>query len=149
MKRVTNSLSALIFLLLLLAAAPLLFSQNQAGKPSPTMPSEILGPQLIAWSQVQQPQPVSHSDPMAQQSRPSSPSQETETPPQQEPAAQTLTGTIIKDGSRYILKVSNGTIYQLDDQDRAQKYEGKQVKVLGTLDAKGDSFHVTSIELIS
>ena len=142
MKRETGSLAALLFFL---ATAPLLFSQNQAGKPSPTLPSKILGPQLIAWSQVQKPQPVSQSDHAAQPSQ----NQEAQEPPQQEPAAQTLTGTIIKDGGRYILKVSNGTVYQLDDQDRAQPYENKQVKVAGTLDAKGTSFHVTRIELIS
>jgi hypothetical protein len=141
MKRETGSLAALVFFL---ATAPLLFSQNQAGKPSPTLPSEILGPQLIAWSQAQKPEPVSQSD---QQSQPSQ-SQQAQDTPQQEPAAQTLTGTIIKDGGRYILKASNGTVYQLDDQDRAQPYENKQVKVAGTLDAKG-SFHVTRIELIS
>jgi glucan-binding YG repeat protein len=141
MKRETGSLAAFVFFL---ATAPLLFSQNQAGKPSPTLPSEILGPQLIAWSQVQKPQPVSQSDQAAQPSQ-----NQAQEPTQQEPTAQTLTGTVIKDGGRYFLKVSNGVVYQLDDQDRAQKYENKQVKVAGTLDAKGNSFHVTSIELIS
>lgn len=151
MKRETNSLAAFVFLL---ATAPLTFSQNlRGGKPSPILPSDILGPQLIAWSQVQKPQPMSSSDQAAQQSEPSQ-SQEAQQPPQQEPAAQTLTGTIItgtiiKDGGRYILKGSNGTVYELDDQNRAQKYEGKQVKVAGTLDAKGNSFRVTNIELIS
>ena len=75
------------------------------------------------------------------------------TPPaqqqQQPPAAQTLTGTIVKDGSRFILKVSSSSAYQLDDQDKAKQYEGKQVKINGTLDASGNSFHIISIELIS
>ncbi len=55
----------------------------------------------------------------------------------------------MKDGSRYILKVSSSNTYELDDQDRAKRYEGKQVKVAGTLDAKGNSLHIISIELIS
>jgi hypothetical protein len=42
-------------------------------------------------------------------------------------------GTIVKDSGRYVLKVSgSSTTYELDDQDRAQRYEGKQVKVAGT-----------------
>ncbi len=40
-------------------------------------------------------------------------------------------------------------MYQLDDQERAKQYEGKQVKIAGTLDATGNSLHITSIELVS
>ena len=68
----------------------------------------------------------------------------------QPPSAQILTGTIVRDGSSYILKASsNSNVYQLDDQERAKQYEGKQVRIEGTLDANGNSFHVTSIELLS
>ena len=151
--RQSSLLPALVFLL---ASAPLMFSQSFEGKPSPSLTSEIPGPQLIAWSQVQKPQPVPQPLPppdrpvqqSADQPEPSAsaPSQEL---PKQQPAAQTLTGTIVKDGSRYILKVSSSNTYELDDQDRAKRYEGKQVKVAGTLDAKGNSLHIISIELIS
>jgi len=58
-------------------------------------------------------------------------------------------GTIIKNGSTYVLKVSSNSAYQLDDQDRAKQYEGEQVKITGTLDADGKSLHITSIELVS
>jgi hypothetical protein len=34
----------------------------------------------------------------------------------------------------------------LDDQDSAKKYEGKQVKVTGTLEAASNTIHVTKIE---
>ena len=136
MKRETGSFAALIFLL---TTGPLMFSQ---GKPSPALPSDILGPQLIAWSQVQKPQPVRELPP------PDRPVQQSERQPG-EAAAQTLTGTILKDGNRYILKVSNSSTYQLDDQEGAKQYEGKQVKVGGSPDANGGSFHIISIELIS
>ena len=142
MKRESISLAALVFLL---ATVPPIFSQDLKGKPSPALPSQILGPQLIAWSQVQEPQPLTEPVRRADQQS----AQTAQEPPQQQPAAQTLTGTIIKDGNRYVLKVSNGTAYQLDDQDRAREFEGKQVKVAGTLDAKENSFHINSIELIS
>jgi hypothetical protein len=151
MRRETNSIAILVFLFV---TAPLVFSQDPKGKPSPVLPSEVLGPQLIAWSQMQKPQPVPEPLPPPDrpvQSEPQSgksanPPQE---PPQQQPAAQTLTGTIIKDGNRYVLKVSGANTYQLDDQDRVKQYEGKQVKVAGALDAAGNTFHIISIELIS
>ena len=70
-------------------------------------------------------------------------------PAQPSPAAQTFTGTIVKDGAKYVLKTSGTNVYELDDQERAKRYEGKQVKIAGTLDATGNSLHVTSIELLS
>ena len=139
----------------LLATSPVMLSQVLQSKPSPAPPSEILGPQLIAWSQMQKPQPVPEPlpppDRPVQQSEPQTgrSAETAQDPPQQQPAAQTLSGTIVKDGSRYVLKVSSSSTYELDDQDRAKRYEGKQVKVSGTLDASGSSFHIISIELIS
>lgn len=145
-----------VLALVLATATPLMFSQALEKNPSPVTPGELLGPQLIAWSQVQKPQPVAaplpQSDRVAQAGESSSgkAQEPPQQPLQQQPGAQTLTGIIVKDSGRYVLKVSSSsTTYELDDQDRAQRYEGKQVKVAGTMSAKGDSFHVISIELIS
>jgi len=144
--------AALVFLL---ATSSVMLSQVLQSRPSPAPASEILGPQLIAWSQMQKPQPVPEPlpppDRPVQQSEPQTErsAQTAQDPPQQQPAAQTLSGTILKDGSRYVLKVSSSSTYELDDQDRAKRYEGEQVKVSGTLDASGNSFHIISIELIS
>ncbi|MHB8217409.1 MAG: DUF5818 domain-containing protein, partial [Candidatus Sulfotelmatobacter sp.] len=143
---------ALVFLF---ATSAVMLSQVPS-KPNPVPPSEILGPQLIAWSQMQKPQPVPEPlpppDRPVQQSEPQTgrSAETAQDPPQQQPAAQTtLSGTIVKDGSRYVLKVSSSSTYELDDQARAKRYEGKQVKVSGTLGASGNSFHIISIELIS
>ena len=150
MKRETRLLAALVFVL---GTVPLICTQDLQSQPSPALPSDILGPQLIAWSQLQKPEPV--PQPLPPPDRPGQqPDQQTAQPehPQaqpQPPAAQTFTGTIVKDGSRYILKVSSKNVYQLDDQEKAQRYEGKQVKIEGTLDATGNGLHVTSIELLS
>src|SRR5882757_7591959 len=84
MKRESISLAALVFLLV---TVPLMFSQDLKGKPSPALPSQILGPQLIAWSQVQEPQPLTEPMRQADQQSP----QTAQEPPQQQPAAQTLT----------------------------------------------------------
>ena len=140
-------------LILLVAAA---FGQESQTNPAPTLPAAILGPQLIVWSQLQEPKPV--PQPLPPPDRPvPTPDQQPESgktqaqspAPSQTPAAQTFTGTINKDGNRYVLKVSGGNTYQLDDQDEAGKYEGKQVKVVGDLDAKGAMLHVVSIQLVS
>ena len=154
MKREIHLLALLVFLL---GSIPLMCGQDLRSQPSPVPPSDILGPQLIAWSQFQKPEPVPQPLPppdrpvqqpdqtTGQQPAPSAKSQVQPQPP----AAQTFTGTIVKDAGRYILKVSTTSVYQLDDQEKAKQYEGKQVKIEGTLDTNGNNLHITSIELLS
>jgi hypothetical protein len=147
MKRETSLFATLIFLA---ASLPLTLAQDRQSQPHPGLPSDILGPQLIAWSQLQKPQPV--PQPLLQPNRPVQYSDQGQPAPSaqtQPPAAQIFTGTIVKDGMRYVLKVASNSVYQLDDQERARQYEGKQVKIAGTLDATGNSLHITSIELVS
>ena len=129
MKRKTSPSVALVFLLL---TAPLMFAQTPQSQPRPGLPSDILGPQLIAWSQLQQPQPVAQPLPLSDQSD-----------------QQIITGTIIDDGISYVLRISTNSAYQLADQEKVKQYEGKQVKIDGTLDANGASVHIISIELAS
>jgi hypothetical protein len=152
MRRETSLLATLFFVV---GTVPLLCTQDLQSQPSPALPSDILGPQLIARSQLQEPvpQPLQPSDRPIQQpdQQPDQQTAQPVSPPAQPrpPAAQTFTGTIVKDGSRYMLKVSSNDIYHLDDQQKAKQYEGKQVKIEGTLDANGNSLHITSIELLS
>jgi Protein of unknown function (DUF5818) len=151
-KRKTGLCALLVFLA---ASFPLAFGQDRQIQPAPVLPADILGPQLIAWSQLQKPlplmlldRPIQRSD--SDQAADQQPPQSVNPPAQpQSPAAQTFTGTIISDGMRYVLKVSSNNVYQLDDQQRAKQYEGKQVKIVGTLDATGNSLHITNIELVS
>ncbi len=138
MKR-ENWLAPLMFIL---AATPFMFSQGVQNKPSPAPPPDVLGAQLIAWSHVQKPQPL------AQQSEPSARTTH-ENSAQQPPAAQTITGSIVEDAGRYVVKVSSNTSYELDDQERARQYEGRPVKITGTLDANGGSLHIITIQLLS
>jgi len=146
-KRETSPLGILVFLLMTL---PLMFAQDPQIQRSPALPPDILGPQLIAWSQLQKPRPVLQPLPS-----PDRPIQEPDLQPansaakQEQPAAPPFVGTITKEGVRYVLKVSTNSAYQLDDQDRVKQYEGKQVRIAGTLDADSKSLHITGIELIS
>jgi hypothetical protein len=123
MKRETRLLAALVFAL---GTVLLTSAQDSRTQPNPVLPSDILGPQLIAWSQLQKPEPV--PQPLPPPDRPvQQPNQHAEQQPAnpqaqpQQPATQTFTGTIVKDGSRYILKVSSRNVYQLDDQEKVQR----------------------------
>src|SRR5258708_38886918 len=151
MQRVTRVFAGLLFVL---AMIPMMFSQGH-NQPKPAMPSGILGPQLIAWSQVQKPQPVSQPLPVSDRSveqltqdRGQATSATSQEPPRQPPTAQTLTGTIVKDGSLYLLNESGSKPYELDDKDRAKQYTGKRAKATGPHHPKTNSFHLTNITLI-
>ncbi len=58
----------------------------------------------------------------------------------------TFTGTILRDGEQFMLRVTSGQLLHLDDARQAQPFEGKQVKVTGTLDAESHLIHVERIE---
>ena len=78
------------------------------------------------------------------------PSQQDQSMSQPQPdqdSAQTATaytGTVMKSGSKYVLKTDAGTL-QLDDQAKAKKYNGKEVTVNGTVDKSTGMLHVTDI----
>jgi DNA-nicking Smr family endonuclease len=127
-------------------------SAQEIAPSDPAAPGQVVGPQLIAWSQLQQPQPLSQPLPpadQADQTNQKAVSQNQTAQDQQESSAQVFTGTIVKDEARYVLKAADGASYQLDDQEKAKLYEGKQVKIVGSIDAHGTTLHITSIELIS
>ena len=96
---------------------------------------------------TQQPsQSPSASQPSATQTDPQA-SGTTGAQGQMQQATKVFTGKISKDGDRLVLKDSaTNMTYQLDDQAKAKKYEGKDVKVNGSLDANSNTIHVDSIE---
>jgi len=55
-------------------------------------------------------------------------------------------GTIIRNRGSYLLRTGDKE-YKLDDQSKAQKYAGKDVKVLGRLDKQNNVLHVVNIEI--
>ncbi|HMK30376.1 MAG TPA: DUF5818 domain-containing protein [Terriglobales bacterium] len=56
-----------------------------------------------------------------------------------------ISGKVEKSGKKFVLKASNGTSYQLDDQEKAKNFEGQQVKVSGSLDPTTNTIHVSDI----
>jgi len=61
----------------------------------------------------------------------------------QSAGGQVFAGTVTKSGDKYVLQMADGTAYDLDHQDLVKKYEGKQVRVKGTLDQDGKTIHIT------
>jgi Cu-Zn family superoxide dismutase len=50
---------------------------------------------------------------------------------------QSFSGTVVKSGDKYVLQEEGGKTYDIDHQDDVAKFEGKRVKVHGTLDPTG------------
>ncbi len=66
---------------------------------------------------------------------------------QAQPVAETFMGTVLKNGENFVLSDSaTKTRYTLDDPKKARPFEGKTVKVTGTLDMAGNLIHVETIQ---
>jgi Protein of unknown function (DUF5818) len=75
-----------------------------------------------------------------------------QTSPQKAPKekAKVFTGTILKEGDNFVLNDSaNKTTYMLDDAKKASQFEGKKVKVAGTVDLASNTIHVESIKEVA
>jgi Protein of unknown function (DUF5818) len=93
------------------------------------------GVQLSAQQPSQQP----GMQPSQQQPSPSPDDSQAQASPD---SVQTFTGTVMKVGDKYVLQDASGKTYDLDNQDLVKSYEGKQVRVKGTLDPDGKTIHI-------
>ena len=95
----------------------------------------MVGLCLVCQSAIAQNSP-SQSRPTAQQPDPNSAA-----------AMKTFTGIIVKSGDKLVLAdAENGTTFQIDDQQKAQEFVGKKVKVSGVLDTATGMIRVSAIE---
>jgi hypothetical protein len=68
---------------------------------------------------------------------------------QAQPEAKTFSGTIRKSGENFVLSESSTkSNYLLDKQDTARPYEGKNVKITGTIDGASNVIHIETIQEI-
>ncbi len=66
-----------------------------------------------------------------------------------QPEAKTFTGRILKSGENFVLSdLVTKARYLLDNQDEARPYEGKNVKVTGTIDVANNMIHIETIEVV-
>jgi hypothetical protein len=64
-------------------------------------------------------------------------------PAQQAAEGQDFLGTIVKSGDKWMFQDSaSGKTYDIDHQEQVKKFEGKKVKVHGTLDESAKMIHV-------
>jgi len=95
-------------------------------------------PQTKTPDAQSQPAPPSQA-PDAGKSAPS----DSQAPSASSAATQSFTGTILKSGDKYMFQdADTGNTYDIDHQNEVQKFEGKKVKVHGTLDASTKTIHV-------
>jgi uncharacterized protein YdeI (BOF family) len=120
MKQSTQSLLTLGTLALALGAVPLYAQQSDPQ--SPNTPSA---------QQQQQQQPPAGQNGNDAQDQQQSPND-----------VQTFSGTIVKANDKYVLQDASGKTYDIDRQDGLKEYEGKQVRVTGTLDPDGKTIHM-------
>ena len=99
MKRETSFLAVFV---LLSTSAPLTHAQGLQRQPSLPPPPDIVGHQLIAWSELQKPQPIPQPPPPID--RPMQQPAQSADLSDEQPTAQTFTGTIVKNGSTNVLK---------------------------------------------
>ena len=125
MTKTTQSLWRLGALALALCTAPL-FAQSDSQ--SSTSPS--------SQSQQQAPDQAQPSQPPAGQSGSNAQGQ------QSADEGQTFSGTIAKTGDKYVLQDTSGKTYDVDHQEALKQYEGKKVRIKGTLDPDGKTIHI-------
>src|ERR1700758_2817727 len=78
------------------------------------------------------------------QNRPGSASQQpqSQADTQSQQSARAFEGKITKSGDKLVLQdAATRTSYQIDDQDKAKQFEGKNVKVMATMDPTTNTLH--------
>ena len=118
-------LAAIVILL-----APLALAQNSSQEHGKSQQARN---HLVVWTQDQKATPVQGTTAQQDQT-------------QKQPATQAFTGMIVKSEGTYVLQTAENVTYQLDDQERAKAYEGKQVQVTGSLDKSANMIKVSDIK---
>jgi uncharacterized protein YdeI (BOF family) len=138
MNKPTHTLWMLGTLALALSAAPLFAQQNDANSPSSNTPAaQSQSPSSQSPSQDQSAQPG-----QAQPSQPPAGQSGADAQGQSSDNSQSFSGTVAKSGDKYVLQDASGKTYDVDRQEELKKYEGKQVRIKGTLDPDGTTIHV-------
>ena len=113
---------------------------SQAAPPPQSQPDAQQPPSQTPGNQTQPP------DTQAPPSRPGQAGQAGQTPDQTQSDTgngREFVGTVVKQGNKYLFQdTASGQTYDIDHQDEVKKFEGKKVRVRGTLDASTNTIHV-------
>jgi hypothetical protein len=118
------------------ALSCLAFSQQEQTYPNPAPTQTSPTPTQSGPAQTSPPQPTRPRDNQATDYT------------AQRPSQNLYTGTVIALNGSCVLKTDRMT-YQLDDQERAKQYEGREVKVNGTVDQMSSVLHIADIEPVT
>ena len=104
----------------------------------------LLGPGLILRAQRS---PAFAKAPGSQdQAAPATEQPQTPVDAHSQQSARSFEGKIMKSGDKLVLQESaTQTNYQLDDQHKAKQYQGREVKVMATVDMRTNVLHVVDI----
>jgi hypothetical protein len=69
-------------------------------------------------------------------------------PLKEPPVVTNFSGTVVRDGSRFALRESDGTIFALDSTGRAWPFEGDEVAIQGYFDLESRLLHICAIEAV-
>ena len=128
-----------------------------------TMGVIVLGSSANAQDQQSSQEPAATTPPEPQQPTAAAPDQSPTAAPEQQQQpnetqsndmkgqdAKSFTGQVAKEKGKIVLRDPVTKMsYRLDDQDKAARYVGQQVKVTGKLDMNSNTIQVESIEPIS
>jgi hypothetical protein len=106
----------LLGLALFLITGSWAIAQDGGAQPCPAMVPDAMGCQLVAWSHLQEPVPLPESKPAPSPDEHHGQSPDAQT---QQASRQRMTGIIVGQGEKFVLKAGDNTTYQLDDQERA------------------------------
>ena len=114
--------------------------QTPQTQPPPT-PDNPPATQQTPSAQAPAPQTPSQA-PSSKDNMPAAGTSSAGTTPTASGDAQSFTGTVVKSGDKYMLKDDSGKMWDIDHQTDVAKFEGKRVRVKGTLDASGTKIMV-------
>src|SRR5215472_7600003 len=87
--------------------------------------------------------PASQTSPSQQPGQTSPSEQAPNAQSGQAAGGQTFTGTIVKQGDKFVLQdTATGKTYDIDHQDIVGQHVGRKVRVTGTLDPDGKTIHI-------
>jgi 4-amino-4-deoxy-L-arabinose transferase-like glycosyltransferase len=135
-----QSLWYLSALALFLAVGISLSAQNSA---MPTQAPDAQAQQPAQPPTSDQPAPPPQAAPAQTPDQATQPAPGSQSPTAQPTDTQSFSGTIVKSGDKYMLQdEASGKTYDIDHQAEVQKFDGKRVKVKGTVDASGKMIHL-------
>jgi hypothetical protein len=142
-----TKLLALVFFAIASAAV----AQQQS---NPQTPEDAFSTrELIAWSQLQTPQPMPEPLPpresVPQPEQPRDQQYKTPSDPRTEQPAQWFTGKIVKVSGAYLLQVTGNASYRLQAETELGQYESQSVRVLGDFNSEVQAIRVMRVQSVS